>query len=719
MNFFYGAFFIVLLFFQIKSSEAQNLNITENVLGKHIGDSFVFFRDAQKSFTFAEMLHSKDDFFEKSGAQVPNFQIYDGNIWSKITLRSELKEILYFHCNYTHLNEITFWQKFEDGSVKRTQLGILADRDKMPFGLHTYVIPLDFQAHKEIEIFICTYTNTVHLLPFSVMRADELIREKQKTDLLYGIFFGIFLITFVYNIFLFFSVRDVSYFFYACYVACLGFYAAGYKGYLAYKVFENNPLAAILSTVIFAGLSGTFAGIFSYFFLGQEKIPKKPRRILFFIIASYGSGTIISLFNGTIGIYVIQFSALVGSLLLPFVGYFSLKSGFSPARYYLAAWTVLVFFVFIFMLKEFNVFSLNFFTDNCIFIGGTIEISFLSLALADKINFIKQSIIKEISEKEKAQQETLRLTLQNEQIITSQKQVLEKEVHRRTSKLKSTVEELQQINEELKITMEKMEEQSLLIEKKNKTISESIHYAGKIQSALMPDIKELSAFFLQYFVLYFPRDIVSGDFYWFYPFKHENLLFIAAADCTGHGIPGSLMSMIGINALNQIIAEHNERDTGKILDELDRLIIKILQQNNAKEVIRDGMDIALCKIDFQEKNIQFSGAMRPFFFFKNNILFETKGDKIPIANAYGEKRYYTSHTIPFDSGDSFFIFSDGIIDQFDGEDKKKFGSAKFRKLLNENVSQFHALEKVITKEFESWRGNTNQTDDILVMGFKF
>jgi hypothetical protein len=104
MNFFYGAFFIVLLFFQIKSSEAQNLNITENVLGNHIGDSFMFFRDAQKSFTFAEMLHSKDDFFEKSAAQVPNFQIYDGNIWSKITLRSELNEILYFHCNYTHLN---------------------------------------------------------------------------------------------------------------------------------------------------------------------------------------------------------------------------------------------------------------------------------------------------------------------------------------------------------------------------------------------------------------------------------------------------------------------------------------------------------------------------------------------------------------------------------------------------------------------------------------
>jgi serine phosphatase RsbU (regulator of sigma subunit) len=710
-------FFIFLLTGHFQSLFSQPFHIEESKLGQYLGKE-IYFANDDKGEDFEFMSKNEEINFSKGENEIPNFQITSAYIWSEIVLTSSLRERLYFHCNYVHFNEITFWIKGNREGLTSESFNIASERDKLLYNLHTYAVPLDFEKNDTITVYVRSQTSTVHILPFSVNRAKPLIIEQQHTDLLYGIFFGIFLITFFYNLFLYSATRSRAYLAYSAYIFFLGFYASGYKGYAARFLFEGNSSIAIHSVIFSAGIAGISAGVFSYIFLGGKHMRLSSRILTAASVIIYTAGTFLSLFTEKLGVTVVQVAALFGSLVLPLTGYWSLRDGFKPARFFLTAWSVLIAFLIVFMMKEFNLLPLTFFTDNSLFIGAALEICFLSLALADKINFMKQKVLEEMAEKEKAKEETLKLVRQNEHIIKSQKDVLEKAVKMRTKKLDASIEELRQINEELRVTMEKLEEQSLVIEKKNRTITESIHYAGKIQNALLPNVNEMSNFFNQYFVWYLPRDIVSGDFYWFQGFENDKTFYVAAADCTGHGIPGSLMSMIGINALNQIVIEHGERDTGKILDELHRLITKILQQNNSNDVIRDGMDIALCKIDFAQKKVFFSGAMRPLYHFRHSTLTEYKGDKVPIAFNFEDRKNYTVVETSFENGDVIFLFSDGITDQFDANDRKKFGSKKLRELLEGNAADFENLQKTLENDFYAWKGATNQTDDVIFIGIK-
>lgn len=261
------------------------------------------------------------------------------------------------------------------------------------------------------------------------------------------------------------------------------------------------------------------------------------------------------------------------------------------------------------------------------------------------------------------------------------------------------------------------EKEDLLIEKQRKELNHSIRYASYIQKALLPSQKEINRYFPQNLVLHLPRNVVSGDFYWFYRLK--NKIVFTVADCTGHGVPGAFMSVLGISILNQIVLSYKNISAGGILDLLREYIMKSLHQTGTTGEQKDGMDIALGIIDFSTNQLQFAGAYNPLYIIRNKILHKFKGDRMPIGIDPVEEKPFKNHNIPLENGDMLYMFSDGFVDQFGGKYGKKFKHKAFRELLiNASNLKVNDQKELILNTFNDWKGEQEQVDDVLILGIR-
>jgi PAS domain S-box-containing protein len=261
----------------------------------------------------------------------------------------------------------------------------------------------------------------------------------------------------------------------------------------------------------------------------------------------------------------------------------------------------------------------------------------------------------------------------------------------------------------------------LEIQDKNRKITESINYAQRIQTSILPNNRIIRQYLPKSFIYYKPRDVVSGDFPWF--FTKEDFVYIAAVDCTGHGVPGALLSFIGYFTLNNVVDHDVTYTAGKILDVLHHGVRKTLKQDRPDADARDGMDIALCKINIKRKQLHYSGAHRPLYLLREGELQEFKGDRKAIGgipHPKKEEKDFTNHTLDIKQGDKVFFFSDGMPDQIGGEDKRKYSPARVRELIMGNqgltMPQFNDL---FSKDFEDYMGNNKQIDDVLLIGIEF
>ncbi len=258
----------------------------------------------------------------------------------------------------------------------------------------------------------------------------------------------------------------------------------------------------------------------------------------------------------------------------------------------------------------------------------------------------------------------------------------------------------------------------LEIQNKNKKINDSINYAKRIQNAILPNTRLINKALPDSFILYKPRDVVSGDFPWFVQIKND--LFIAAVDCTGHGVPGALLSLIGYFLLNDIVRSRKITEPGKILDLLDEGVTQTLRQDQEDSATKDGMDIALCRINTENRTLEYAGAHRPLYFMKGGVMDEVKGNKFPIGGGiYKNQTNFTTTKIELAKGDSFYFSSDGFPDQFGGPESRKFGPKKTREII-ERVHQKPMADaaEVFDAEWEAWKGDQKQTDDVLLIGIK-
>ncbi len=261
------------------------------------------------------------------------------------------------------------------------------------------------------------------------------------------------------------------------------------------------------------------------------------------------------------------------------------------------------------------------------------------------------------------------------------------------------------------------EYQRLMVEEKQKDIIDSINYAKRIQLALLKEEEHVSEHLPEHFILFKPKDIVSGDFYW--AFEKNEYWYLAAADCTGHGVPGAFMSMLGIAFLNEISASIEVLSPAKILDLLRNKIVKELGQNGKEGESKDGMDISLMCYNTKSMQLQWSGANNSLYILKGNDLTEIKANKQPIG-FHEAMQPFTNHIIDLNKSDSVYLFTDGFADQFGGPKGKKFKYSKLKELLVSINSKSLAEQKgILNEEFEVWKLQLEQTDDVCLIGVKF
>lgn len=284
-------------------------------------------------------------------------------------------------------------------------------------------------------------------------------------------------------------------------------------------------------------------------------------------------------------------------------------------------------------------------------------------------------------------------------------------------------EEITQQKEELAAQRDDLEKQKNIVEKKNKTITDSINYAQRIQTGILPTEAEIRHFLPESFIYFRPKDIVSGDFYWFEAVTIENrskpLIFLAVADCTGHGVPGAFMSMLGATILSQIVTDANIYEPAQILFELDNRIRKQLRQDEKGSDLRDGMDIGLCMIDLESHKLYFSAAQRPLLIIRKGEIIEVKGDKNPIGSGSYSAKIFTPHVVGIEEQDCVYLYSDGMTDQFNSRNNKRYGSKQFKQfLLSLSDSPLAYQREKLAEHFTAWQGLTTQTDDMITVGLR-
>ena len=310
--------------------------------------------------------------------------------------------------------------------------------------------------------------------------------------------------------------------------------------------------------------------------------------------------------------------------------------------------------------------------------------------------------------------------------ISKMNRDLEKTVQERTNEVVEQKEEIEAQKEEIEAQLDLATSQRDTIIRQKDQILDSIRYAERIQSAILPPIEHLSETLTDHFILFKPRDIVSGDYYW--TTRQGDKIMIAVADCTGHGVPGAFLSMLGISSMNEIVNRNKSLKANQILEQLRDFVINSLHQTGSRGETQDGIEIALCVIDTRNRVLEYAGANRPLYIIRRNKkktsaagheIMHIRGDRMPIG-IYDQKHTpFSNYVISLELGDSIYLFSDGYVDQLGGPSRKTFRSKQFRQLLL--ASQDHSMEgqkQILEEKLELWRGKVEQIDDILVIGIK-
>lgn len=517
-----------------------------------------------------------------------------------------------------------------------------------------------------------------------------------------NVFFqGALWIMFCYNLLFLFIVRDRAYLYYSLYIFCMAWYFA--NQHLPNYILESEYPELRMITRLIILLPTFFYVLFVARFLNfRRESPKMyvffrywiPFRLFCVIVLAY------LIINATDKLGDFSLEVLITTDIL--ISFWILISNYQK-RKVLTNYMILGFLalalpvVFSFLMSYFR---FNFIEGEdmiAVRVGILLEIILFSLGLGYRSNLTEK-------EKTQAQQQLIVQLETNETLIKEQNTVLEQKVKERTT-------ELRQTNEELNSTLE-------TVAKQRDDIISSINYARRIQTALLPTKSTLQKYLPDLMLLYLPKDIVSGDFYWFA--EVEGKMFLAIADCTGHGVPGAFMTVIGENLLDQIINKDKICSPAQVLTELDSRLLKTLQQQGINtETVNDGMDISLLQIDLPTRKIVWAGAKRPLWVFEagKDLPTEYKGDKFPIGSGQFKGKQFTEKEVILQKGDTVYAFTDGFADQF-GE-AGKFTVRRFRELLQEvRPLPLEEQERQLAQKLHDWRGTETQTDDVLVVAIK-
>jgi serine phosphatase RsbU (regulator of sigma subunit) len=712
--------------------------------------------------TLSEAIKNESKFMP---LEVTKFPAKPVSFWLKFTIENKLNRILPALLNLGYFERVTLYQLDTNNqivkqnttgmSVPLSQRGIQIDsrmleRMRLPVGKTTVLLHITYQNALH-------YSNLAYTLKRISIREEvknfELQYFNHQDRIVSLLFLGAVFLMFFYNVAIFMVLLDRNYLFYVLYLFFAGAYFFINKGLYVEWIAPEQPENKLLWQYITIHGCMMFRLLFTKSFLELKKRLRWANNLVWSIVGLTCCIWLVML----LGQYSIlrnftAFCMIVSVVSMWLLGFVPAVKQHKPTYFYLLGNVGLIIGATTFSLLTMHVLPSNVYTENAGVLGILFEMSLFSLGLANKINEAKKELA----------QQTLVAERREKILIEAKNRELEEKVIERTQDLKNA-------NEELVQTLDTVELQRNQIEHKNQSLVASINYARRIQTATLPKQDNMSKYLGKMFVFYQPRDIVSGDFYWFTsvedrlfattdreaqemakhsasaPFGQQfytlsttlptltnekialsdnEVQFLAVADCTGHGVPGAFMTILGKTLLDQIINRDKIYSPAQILTELDTRLLKILQQQDgADSKINDGMDIMLMRFDVERKTVCWAGSKHSIWVYETgSVEIEPtiyKGDKYPIGSTHAkEEKAFTEQTLYLKAGDMLYTFTDGYADQFNGRDK--FTTKRLKQLLYESsqIADMEAQKEKIAQTFYSWKGETHQTDDVLVVGLR-
>lgn len=533
-------------------------------------------------------------------------------------------------------------------------------------------------------------------LPFILWERKMFEESQMKVQYFVGIFYGIFLFVIIIYLTFYFMLKDSLFLFYSIYVLMSGLLQFALDGYFHQYIFKSGGYLTQHIVIVVAGLTVFFALQYASRYLKlQGRVRKITISFAWFAMLS----VLASLIPGII--YEISYPLINGLsfiavLYLLIVALRIRRVNPDISRLFIIGLMTLLIGAVVFILGNFSVIDIPDLTQNSLKFGTLVEIICLSILMAGKYKSLQD-------EKEAAQRQLVIELEEKNKLMTEANVILEQQVAERTREI---------------------EEQRLLLKEKNDDFTASITYAERIQRALLSNETKFKEILPESFILYRPKDIVSGDFFWIDKIEPNQsspngLIVYATADCTGHGVPGAFVSIICNNLLK--LGRNNDavHDPGTALDFVNREINEVLNSKYKTEQIRDGMDVALCAIDPVERKLYFSGAKNGVLIIREGVLIELKGDRAAIGFSESDEVKFTTQEFELKEGDMLYTFSDGYVDQFGGPKGKKFTIKRLKELLvsihnKELTEQFEHVQT----SFKEWLGDQEQIDDVLLIGVR-
>jgi serine phosphatase RsbU (regulator of sigma subunit) len=654
--------------------------------GQMLGADVEIFEDASKKLQFQDILTSEiQQKFQTTDNVGLNLGLNKSYHWIRMdvqNLEPDLKKEWLLEISYPIMDSIEFYYQKADGSWYRKILG-----DYLPFARREikhrhFVISLNQHDGDVHKYYIKAYVKGTLEIPLTFKTKMHFLDSNSHKELLYGLFFGALLIMAAFNFFLYLSLSDRSYLYYVLNILSSVVIVASLSGHGLQYLWPKAPILGnhLLVFALFAWNASS--AFFAKDFLNNGKLHKTLNNFLG--IYRWFALSLISLFlveDYFITVQVFMFAIILTCVVVMSIGIYSWAHGNRPARYFSIAWGIYLSGNVTRILANIGLLPTVFWTLHGFKFGAAIELVMLTLALGDRYSRIR---------KEKEQTQYHLLKLQKEANET-----LERKVEERTREVRN---------------------QRRILEESSREVTASIRYAKTIQEAILPEEDKIRSYFKESFILYRPKDIVSGDFYWFA--VEEDKIFFAVADCTGHGVPGALMSMLGSQLLNQIVRIHKIHEPAEILLHLHFSLNRTLRQGG-KSNSQDGMDISLIVIDKVANKLEFAGANNPLLYLKNGELNIIKGDRLGVGGLANGDIQFTNHEISLSDDMAFYLFTDGLEDQFGGPQGKKFLQRRIKELIemHGNLSMYEQ-EYIVSQALDLWMGDEPQLDDILFTGFR-
>jgi len=690
-------------------AHAQSIAINDDKKLTSLGLHIEVLTDESTQLKLRDILENATKLkFIASKQEIPNFQMTEAAIWCRVSIRNELKEPIYLELGSAFLDSINIYVISSDGTLSSFAGGDLFPYTTKQVKTNSFLFKLPLEYGEQKTIYIRVKCSEPLQFPLNAGTILAYYEYDHTEDFIQGIYYGFMLLMVLYNLSLFLNTGEKLYLYYILYVASVTTFISFITGYSFEYLWPATPWINKFAAVSTA-LTLFFSLVFTRKFLSTDIYAPKLDKIgswlrvlplIITVLAVAGQGLKAIMFS--------QVSLLLVSIYFIVIGLVVFKRGYRPARFYVLAWSALVISIFTLIFKDINILPYNIYTINALQIGSGLEVLLLSFAVADKINIL-------IKDKEEAQASAILSLEENGTLVREQNIMLERKVVERTHEILEINHELEQQNEEIMIQRDSIYEKSHELKKAYTRITDSVRYAQKIQEAILGDIPTIISNFKDAFILFRPKDIVSGDFYWYG--EREGCKILIAADCTGHGVPGAFMTVMGNDLLNDIIHHRGLIDPGAILEELDNRIISTTQKQ--KSSTQDGMDIAILVFE-PNGNLLFAGAKNPLYLVRNREITKFKGSLFPIGSSqYRVQKSYQTIKIDIEPEDALYLCSDGYQDQFGGPVYKKFLSKNFTQVLlefshlsmtdqKENLEQIH----------DNWKQASSQTDDILVVGVR-